>query len=377
LKGTLKNRRENMRKRHGGAVIFFTLFLASVTWAQVPGKYNAITDVPGIKVGHFTGKYLTGTTVVLADNGGQGVGGGVTQRGGAPGTRETDLLKPENMVDKVNAITLSGGSAYGLAAASGVMECLESQKLGWPVGGGNVVPIVPSAILFDPGRCGAPFDYHPDFSFGLSACQAAKGGPVQQGNIGAGAGAVSGEVKGGIGTASVVLDNGIIVGAIVAVNSVGSTFDEDGNLYAADLELDNEFGDLLPVKGGPAPKGSSASGAAGLAGLLRNTTIAVVATNVQLTKAQATKVAQMADDGLARAIKPLHSPYDGDTVFALGTGRISMQSLGDPSFAVYQIGSAAADVLSRAVVHAILAAESTPCFKSYCDTFSNGCRNKK
>jgi L-aminopeptidase/D-esterase-like protein len=365
-----------MSTRNVAAVIFFTLFLASFTWAQVPGEYNAITDVPGIKVGHFTGNYLTGTTVVLADNGGQGVGGGVTQRGGAPGTRETDLLKPENMVDKVNAITLSGGSAYGLAAASGVMRCLESQKLGWPVGGGNVVPIVPSAILFDPGRCGAPFNYNPDFSFGLSACQAATGGPVQQGNVGAGAGAVSGEVKGGIGTASVVLDNGIIVGAIVAVNSVGSTFDENRKLYAADLELEDEFEDLLPVKGGPVTKGSASRGTPSVAGLLKNTTIAVVATNVQLTKAQATKISQMADDGLARAIKPLHSPYDGDTVFALGTGRISMQSLGDPSFAVYQIGSAAADVLSRAVVHAILSAESTPCYKSYCDTFPNACRNK-
>jgi L-aminopeptidase/D-esterase-like protein len=366
-----------MRKRDVYAVIFFTLCVAPMAWGQVPGKYNAITDVPGIKVGHFTGNGITGTTVILADNGGQGVGGGVTQRGGAPGTRETDLLKPENMVDKVNAITLSGGSAYGLAAASGVMRCLESQGLGWPVGGGKVVPIVPSAILFDPGRCGAPFDYHPDFSFGMNACQTAKAGPVEQGNVGAGAGAVSGEVKGGIGTASVVLDNGIIVGAIVAVNSVGSTFGEDGNLYAADLELDNEFDDLLPVKAGPVAKGSAPNGIPSVAGLLKNTTIAVVATNVQLTKAQATKIAQMADDGLARAIKPLHSPYDGDTVFTLGTGRISMQSLGDPSFAVYQIGSAAADVLSRAVVHAILSAESTRCYKSYCDTFPNACRNKK
>jgi L-aminopeptidase/D-esterase-like protein len=360
-----------------GAVIFFTLFLASITWAQVPGTYNAITDVPGIKVGHFTGDCLTGTTVVLADKGGQGVAGGVTQRGGAPGTRETDLLKPENLVDKVNAIALSGGSAYGLAAADGVMQCLENQKLGWPVGGGNVVPIVPSAILFDPGRCGAPFNCRPDFSFGLQACQAAESGPVEQGNVGAGAGAVSGGVKGGIGTASVILGNGIIVGAIVAVNSVGATFDENGNLYAAYLEMDNEFGDLLPVKVGTPPKESTAKGAASNAGLLKNTTIAVVATNVQLTKAQATKIAQMADDGLARAIKPLHSPYDGDTVFALGTGYKSMESLGDASFAVYQIGSAAADVLSRAVVHAMLSAESTPCYTSYCDTFPDACRNKK
>jgi len=151
----------------------------------------------------------------------------VSQRGGAPGTRETDLLKPENMVQIVNAITLSGGSAYGLAAASGVMQCLESQGVGFPVPGG-VVPIVPTAILFDPGRCGAPFNSRPNFSFGLNACSAARSGPVQEGNVGAGAGAVSGGVKGGLGTASVVLDKGVIVGAIVAVNSVGSTFDAAG-----------------------------------------------------------------------------------------------------------------------------------------------------
>jgi L-aminopeptidase/D-esterase-like protein len=353
----------------------FIFGIAPLVSAQVPGPNNAITDVPGIKVGHHTGTPWTGTTVVLAENGGQGVAGGVSQRGGAPGTRETDLLKPENMVQIVNAVVLSGGSAYGLAAASGVMQCLEAQHVGFPVGGGNVVPIVPAAILFDPGRCGAPFTYRPDFSFGLQACTAAKTGPVQQGNVGAGTGALSGGVKGGLGTASAVLDNGIIVGAIVAVNSVGTTFDADGNLYAASLELDGEFGNLIPVKGGPKPKVSQPAAVPG--GLLRNTTIAVVATNVQLTKTQATKIAQMADDGLARAIKPTHTPYDGDTVFALGTGRISMQSLGDPAFAEYLIGSAAADVLSRAVVHAILAAESTACDKSYCDQFPNACRNKK
>jgi len=349
--------------------------MASLARAQVPGPNNAITDVPGIKVGHFTGAPWTGTTVVLAENGGQGVAGGVSQRGGAPGTRETDLLKPENMVQIVNAVVLSGGSAYGLAAASGVMQCLETQHIGFPVGRGNVVPIVPAAILFDPGRCGAPFNYRPDFNFGLQACTAAKSGPVQQGNVGAGTGAVSGGVKGGTGTASVVLDDGIIVGAIVAVNSVGSTFDDNGNLHAAALELQGEFGNLLPVKGGPKPKNGPPAAVPG--GLLKNTTIAVVATNVELTKAQATRIAHMADDGLARAIKPTHSPYDGDTVFALGTARIKMQSLGDPAFALYRIGSAAADVLSRAVVHAILEAESTACYQSYCDLTPNACSNGK
>ena len=144
--------------------------MATLSWAQVPGPNNAITDVPGIRVGHFTANQ-TGTTVVLAgDSSGQGVAGGITQRGGSPGTRETDLLKPENMVQIVNAITLSGGGAYGLAAASGVMRCLEGQGIGFPVGGGNVVPIVPAAVSFDAGQCQVGAS-RPDLSFGLQACQ--------------------------------------------------------------------------------------------------------------------------------------------------------------------------------------------------------------
>src|SRR6059036_1003283 len=215
------------------AAAVFTLFIASASSAQTPGPLNAITDVPGIEVGHFplpssdptSPPPVTGTTVVVSR---AGAVGGVSQRGGAPGTRETDLLRPENLVEKVNAVVLSGGSAYGLAAADGVMRCLEAQGIGFPVGGGHVVPIVPSAILFDPGRCAA-FSVRPDASFGMGACEAAKGGPVQQGNVGADAGARSGGSKGGLGTASTVLSNGIIVGAIVAVNSGGSTFDAAGN----------------------------------------------------------------------------------------------------------------------------------------------------
>jgi len=343
---------------------------APASEAQVAGPNNAITDVPGITVGHFTGGQ-TGTTVVLADNGGQGVGGSVTQRGGSPGTRETDLLKPENMVQIVNAVTLSGGSAYGLAAASGVMRCLESRGTGFPVGGGNVVPIVPSAVSFDADQCNGTAA-RPDLSFGLQACQNAAGGPVQEGNVGAGAGAVSGGVKGGIGTASVVLDNGIIVGAIVVVNSQGSAFTPDGELYALPLAISNEFDDVLS---GKAPKGTQVT-LNRTDGILRSGTNAVVATNVALTKAQAIKIAEMADDGLARALKPTHSPYDSDTVFALGTGRVSMQSLGDPALVEHQIGSAAADVLARAVAHGLVAAESTACHPSYCDTFPKACLKK-
>ena len=364
-----------MKARILFAITIVLIATASLSWAEMPGPNNAITDVPGIYVGHYTGTQLTGTTVVLAN---PAAVGGVSQRGGSPGTRETDLLNPVNRVDIVNAIVLSGGSAYGLETASGVMQCLEEQGLGFPVGGQNVVPIVPAAILYDLGRCDAPFDYRPDFSFGVQACMAVEGGPVEQGNVGAGAGAVSGGLKGGIGTASVALDNGIIIGAIVAVNSVGRTFDDKGNLYAVSLELDNEFDILRPGKSDAWPKGKMKDKPSKkMNGLLKNTTIAVVATNVELTKAQITKIAQMADDGLTRAIRPSHTPYDGDTVFALGTGELSMASLGDPSFVVYQIGSAAADVLSRAVVHAILSAESTQCYKSYCDNFDKACKKKE
>src|SRR5438034_11639180 len=189
------------------------------------------------------------------------------------------------------------------------MLCLDGQGVGTAVAPGQRIPLVPAAILFDPGRC-APFTFRPDASFGLRACQAAAGGPVQQGNVGAGAGARSGGSKGGLGTASTVLANGIIVGAIVAVNSGGSTFDAAGNFYAGFLELGNEF-PLAPPTGADVVPPSN---------LLQNTTIAVVATSARLTKAQATKVAQMADDGLARAIKPSHGVGDGDTIFVMATG---------------------------------------------------------
>jgi L-aminopeptidase/D-esterase-like protein len=346
---------------------------ASLTWAQVPGPHNAITDVPGIRVGHYTSASLTGTTVVLAENNGQGVPGSVTQRGGSPGTRETDLLKPENMVDRINAVALTGGGPFGLAAASGVMQCLEEDRTGFPVGGGNVVPIVPTAVLFDGAQCETPSGARPDFSFGYQACRLAQGGPVAQGNVGAGAGAVSGGIKGGLGTASVVLDNGVVVGAIVAVGSSGSAFDRQGDLYAASLRLGDEFEDLLSGKGA---KGGKMPLPVISTGVLQSGTNAVIATNLQLTKAQAIKLAEMADDGLARALRPTHSPHDSDTVFALGTGRIAMAALGDAAAVLHQVGAAAADALSRAVVHALVRAESTPCHQSYCDRYPKACAKK-
>jgi L-aminopeptidase/D-esterase-like protein len=361
-----------MRSSRLRAVILLVLAgIAGSAWAQAPGQNNAITDVPGISVGHFTGTDA-GTTVVLgASPTGQGVAGGVTQRGGSPGTRETDLMRPDNLVEAMNAIVLSGGSVYGIAAASGVMRCLEDRGVGFPVGGGNVVPIAPTAVSFDRATCNAPPTSRPDFTSGLQACLAASSGPVMEGNVGAGTGAVSGGVKGGIGTASVVLPNGIIVGALVSVNSEGTAYDGNGDLYAASLLLDKELRALTKA-GGPANRvPPSLPG-----GALRSGTNAVVATNVQLTKSQATKIAEIADDGVARAVNPAHTSGDSDTLFVLGTARLAIDTLGDANAVVTQIGAAGANAVSRAIVHALVAAKSTACQPSYCDTFPAACRNK-
>jgi L-aminopeptidase/D-esterase-like protein len=349
------------------------LLLASVAgsaWAQSPGPNNAITDVPGISVGHFTGKD-TGTTVVLAASPtGFGVAGGVTQRGGSPGTRETDLMRPDNLVEAMNAIVLSGGSLYGISAASGVMACLEGRGVGFPVGGGNVVPIAPTAVFGDRASCGRPPASRPDFNSGRQACVAASTGAVEQGNVGAGTGAVSGGVKGGIGTASVVLDNGIIVGAIVALNSEGTPYDANGDLPGASLALPNEFPALTKAGGQRNRVPASLPG-----GVLTTGTNVVVATNVTLTKSQATKIAEMADDGVARAVNPAHTAGDSDTLFVLGTARLPMANFGGESEVVTQIGTLAANAVSRAIVHALLSAKSTSCNPSYCDTFPSACRN--
>ena len=346
---------------------------AGLSWAQVPGPTNTITDVPGICVGHSTGSDSGATVVLAAGPTGLGVAGGVTQRGGSPGTRETDLMRPDNMVEAMNAILLSGGSAYGLAAASGVMRCLEDRGVGFSVGGGNVVPIVPAAVSFDRATCGTPAVSRPDFTSGLQACLAASSGAVAQGNVGAGTGAVSGGFKGGIGSASVVLPNGIIVGALVSLNSEGMATNADGELYAATLGIGNEFRAL--VKG--SVQGNRPMPASLPAGPLRSGTNAVVATNVQLTKSQATKIAEMADDGVARAVNPAHTPGDGDTLFVVGTARLAMATLGDDNTVVRQIGVAAAIAVSRAIVHALLSAKSTACQPSYCDTFPVACRGRR
>ena len=340
--------------------------------------FNAITDVPGIEVGHCTDlDNLTGTTVILTRN---GAVAGVDVRGAAPGTRETDAIHPINLIEKVHAVVLTGGSAYGLAAVDGVMSYLEGQGIGFPLGNGNVVPIVPAAALFDLGRGGTAFSGRPIAAFGVRACEGAKTGTIVQGNVGAGAGALTGtlignELKGGIGTASTDFGNGVIVGALVAVNAGGSPVNPDtGEFYAAFLETDNEFGGLKGVSALPSQEGKDQR-VTHETDAISHTTIAVVATNVALTKAQATKVAQMAHDGMARAIRPVHTMFDGDVIFALSTGERAIEDLGevgiwgDMAARINTIGSAVADTLARAIIHAMLAAEGIAGMQSYCDKY--------
>jgi len=307
-----------------------------------------LTAVPGIKVGHFTlTERPTGCTVILVD--GDAVGG-VSQRGGAPGTRETDLLNPLNMVDKVNAIVLAGGSAFGLEAATGTVRWLEEHNIGWPAGASRV-PIVPAAILFDLGVGGNP-KVRPTADCGYKAAAGATGGPVREGTIGAGAGATVGKfggpgrsTKAGIGTAAIALPNGLVVAAIVAVNAVGDIIDPATSKVVAGVRNpDGSFADARKILR------SGGSGQPLRAG--ENTTIGVVATNARLSKALAARMALMADDGLARAISPSHTNGDGDTIFSLATGRW------DGNADITVIGALAADALADAIVRAATQATS-------------------
>ncbi|MBC9955524.1 P1 family peptidase [Yimella sp. cx-51] len=280
-----------------------------------PGPTNCLTDVPGLRVGHHTRRgdgWLTGTTVVrLPDD---GAVAGVDVRGGGPGTRETDLLDPRNLIERVHAIVLSGGSAFGLAAADGVMQALADEGIGFPVdaAGRQVpVPIVPAAVVFDLGRGGEPTK-RPDASFGAQALAAATADAVEQGSVGAGTGARAGGLKGGVGSASAVLADGTTVAALVVVNAVGSTVvPATGQLYAAQHCMP---GELPSVTTQPAEISAVAALGAGQA-----TTLAVIATDATLTKAQCQKLAGIGHDGMARAVNPVHTMFDGDTVFATAT----------------------------------------------------------
>jgi L-aminopeptidase/D-esterase-like protein len=315
-----------------------------------------LTAVDGIRVGHFTlSERPTGCSVIVAD--GEGAVAGVSQRGGAPGTRETNLLDPDNLVERVNAIVLTGGSAYGLDSATGVMRYLEEHKMGFNVGVG-VVPIVPAAVLFDLPFGGRP-DIRPNADCGYKAASSATSDPVAEGNVGAGAGATVGKMggftaqsgaaraprmpmKAGIGSAAFRLPNGLVVAAIVAVNAVGDIIDpETGQVVAGSRNPDGTLADVRRLL---------RTGDIGQPRAGENTTIGIVATNAKLTKSQANRMALMADDGIARAISPSHTMGDGDTIFAMATGKW------DGTADVTIVGALAADALSEAIVRAAVMA---------------------
>ena len=341
-----------MAARCVGALSCLSVTLGmAVAGAAQPGTPNrTITAVPGIKVGHFTltGR-PTGCTVILTEG---GAAAGVDVRGAAPSTRETDLLNPVNSVQQVHAVVLAGGSAFGLDAASGVMRYLDEKNIGFKLGTVNV-PIVPAAILFDLGVGGDP-KIRPNADCGYRAAEAASQEPAAEGSVGAGAGATVGKtagpgraMKGGIGSAAITMSDGLIVAALVAVNAVGDVIDPaTGRVVAGVRTTDG--------KGLADARSLLRSGAAPQSRIAGNTTIGVVATNATLTKTQAAKVAQMAHDGFARAISPVHTPSDGDTIFALATGvRPGAADLG-------RIGALAAEMMADAIVRAARQATGIP-----------------
>lgn len=333
-----------------GAALLALQPLRPAAQANATQPNATLTAVPGVKVGHFTlGGRPTGCTVVLTE---AGATAGVDVRGTAPATRETDLLNPVDIVQQIHAIVLSGGSAFGLDSASGVMKYLEEKGIGFPFGGAHV-PTVPAASLFDL-PVGDPA-IRPTADCGYQAAKAATSGPVAEGSIGAGAGATVGKLggldramKGGIGSAALTMPDGLIVAAIVAVNAAGDVIDPaTGKVIAGVRTADGKgFADarVLIRTGGPRRAGGPGE----------HTTIGIIATNAVLTKTQATRVAQMAHDGYARAISPSHTPNDGDAIFAIATGsKTAAANAGT-------IGELAAEVMADAIVRAVRQATGVP-----------------
>lgn len=354
------------------------------------GPRDALTDVAGLRVGHaqrLDAGWLTGTTVVLTPEAG-GTVAAVDVRGGGPGTRETDALDPRNLVAHVDALVLSGGSAFGLDAASGVTAWLAERGRGFRVGPApeHVVPIVPAAVLFDLGR-GGNWRARPDAALGRAAAEDAEragaGAAVPQGTVGAGAGAVAGELKGGVGTASTVLASGATVAALAVANAFGSAVDPGtGALYGAPARVPTPERHTATRRRLAAARHETARRSGAAFGPPLNTTLSVVATDLALTPAQAQKLAGTAHDGLARAVRPAHLMTNGDTVFTLATGERPLLPQGQRSrlpietaLALNDVLAAGADVLARAVVKAILAADSveTPggVFLSYRDLYGD------
>jgi L-aminopeptidase/D-esterase-like protein len=323
-----------------------------------PADKNLITDVAGLRVGHATDETVrSGVTALLC---GGAWSAGVDVRGGGPGGRETDALSPENLVGRAHAVVLAGGSVFGLAAADGVAAALSAQGIGLEFRHGSPrIPIVPSAVLHDLGNGGDKnWGQTPPYrDLGLRALEAA-GTEFALGSIGAGRGAMAGLIKGGVGSASLDLGEGLIVGALVALNSVGSALMPDGKTYWAwAFELDGEFGG-----GGPPPWGMDISDPAPdesrllAVGRLQpgsNTTLGVVACNANLATVECKRVAMMAQDGIARAVRPAHTPFDGDTVFSLASGEVELRGNLHRAAGVGRIGSAAADCLARAIARAV------------------------
>ena len=314
--------------------------------------YNNILDVKGLKVGQVeNNEALTGCTVVICE---KGATCGVDVRGSAPGTRETDLLDPINSVQKVHAVVLSGGSAFGLESTCGVSKYLEEKNIGFDVGVCKV-PIVTGAVLFDLGV--GDHKVRPDKEMGYQACLNASETELKQGNYGAGCGATVGKVKGldyvtkgGIGSHSIKLDNGVVVSALIAVNAFGDIY-EDGKVIAGVLNDDKTklLNTYEIMKSGFMNGGFK----------IDNTTIGIVATNANLTKAQCKKISQMAHDGYAKAIFPIHTPHDGDTIFTMSTGEINVDS------DITLLGCLASEVVEKSIINAIKNAKNVKNIISY------------
>jgi L-aminopeptidase/D-esterase-like protein len=323
-----------------------------------PGPKNLITDVLGLNVGHSCDENArSGVTALLC---GAAWSAGVDVRGGGPGGRETDALSPENLVGRAHAVVIAGGSVFGLAAADGVAAALSAQGIGLQLRPGSPrIPIVPSAVLHDLGNGGdKSWGLAPPYrDLGIHALNAAAG-DFALGSVGAGRGAMAGLIKGGIGSTSLDLGEGLMVGALVAVNSIGSALMPDGKTYWAwAFELDQEFGGGGPPRqlmdlSDPAPDESRLR-ALGRLQAGANTTLGVVACNADLTTAECKRVAMMAHDGIARAVRPAHTPFDGDTIFALASGAVQFPGNQLRAAHIGRIGSAAADCLSRAIARAV------------------------
>ncbi|MBB2987198.1 P1 family peptidase [Terracoccus luteus] len=338
--------------------------------AGLPGQRNAVTDVPGVQVGQVqnrTSPFLTGTSVLYFPT--MAVAS-VDQRGGAPATKETDLLSPLNSNPGVNAVQLGGSSMYGLSATDGIIRWLEDRGEGVPLGSVGVAPIVPAADIYDLGR-GGDIKARTGPEWGYVAASNVAGAAVRQGAFGGGTGARAGGLKGGVGTASVYLGDGIYVGAVVVVNSAGSPVDpKTCQLLGAQFGIGDEFAGLKAPTQAECQTVASAAKSDDL-----NTTIAVVVTNAPLEKAAAQRMSGNAHDGMARAIRPIHTLADGDTVFAVSTGQGEPLRINDPadSRQLNAIFGAGADTLSRAIAKAMLSADSVGGITSYCDRYPSAC----